>query len=205
MLYDALTKSGQKIESFISSSAVGYYGAINDPHIFTENDPANDDFMGRTCLAWEDAADKFSHQNIRVVKIRTGLVLSKKGGLLAKLRPVVKAYLGSAFGSGKQYMPWIHIEDLVNIYLEALTNSNYKGAYNAVAPEHKTNTEFVNELAYSLNRKVILPSPPSFLLKMILGEMSVLLTKGSRVSSEKLVNEGFEFAYPDLKTALASL
>lgn len=205
LLFKALSNNSQRLDSFISSSATGFYGAISVDHIFEENDPAHDDFMGKTCLVWEEAADQFTSLADKVVKIRTGLVLSKTGGVLSRLNPLVNYYLGSPLGSGKQYMPWIHIDDLTSIYLKALTDNNFKGTFNAVAAEHINNKEFMSELAGSMGKKIFLPAVPEFVLKIVLGEMAIIVTKGSRVSSNKLREHGFQFEYPNFRQALDSL
>lgn len=195
----------KKLKAFISASAIGYYGAISSEHIFTEADPPSDDFLGRTCRDWENVADQFMESGIRTVKIRTGIVLSKKGGALSRLKLLVKWGLGAALGNGRQYMPWIHIYDLCNIYLHAMEHDDMQGAYNAVAPEHVTNEALTRELAKALRRPFWFPNIPAFGMKILFGEMAVILLRGSRISSEKIRAAGFEFQYPDLGSALNHL
>ncbi len=160
------------------------------------------DFLGETCNSWEQAADKFSGIGVRTVKIRTGVVLSKEGGALSKLLLPVKLGLASAIGTGKQYMPWIHLDDLCDIYIQAIEDQALSGAYNAVAPEPITNKEFTRKMAQALHKPFWFPNIPAFVMKMLLGEMSTMLLKGSRVSSEKIQAAGYTFQFPELESAL---
>lgn len=131
LIYSVLKKNNKKLDAFISASAVGIYGAVNGEEICTEETPLAHDFLGSTCQKWEDAIDFIENLHIRTVKIRTGLVLGKNDGFLKKLIPIFKYRLGSVLGSGKQYMPWIHVSDLCNVYLEAVVNEEMNGSYNA--------------------------------------------------------------------------
>lgn len=193
------------IKAFISASATGYYGAITSDRIFTESDPPATDFLGETCRLWENAADKFSELGIRVVKIRTGLVLSESGGALEKMVGPAKLGFGSAIGSGVQYMPWIHMDDLCGIYIKAIEDDQMAGAYNSAAPEHTTNKEFNKTLAKVLQKPFWFPNVPAVIMKMLFGKMSVILLKGSRVSSEKITKAGYKFKFPVLRAALSDL
>jgi uncharacterized protein len=203
-LYESVSGLKLKPTAFISSSAVGFYGTVTSEKVFTEGDPAAQDFLGQTCRQWEAAADLFSENGIRTVKIRTSLVLANKGPL-SKIMLPVKLGIGSPLGKGNQYMPWIHIDDLCGIFIRAIEDTNLDGAYNAVAPDHKTNRVFTKTLATILKRPLIAPNVPAFVLKGLLGEMSVIALEGSRVSSEKIKNSGFEFKYPDLEQALKNI
>lgn len=194
-----------RLKAFISASATGYYGAVTTDHIFTEDDPAATDFLGETCRLWEAAADRFQELGVRIVKIRTGVVLTAKGGALAKMSLPVKLGLGSAMGSGVQYLPWIHIEDLCGIYIKAIEDVQMQGAYNAVAPEQVNNREFTRSLARALRKPFWLPPIPSLLMKLIFGEMSSILLEGSRVSADKIIREGYSFRFPRLKEAFLDL
>jgi len=203
-LFNKIKENNVSLKAFISASAVGYYGTITNDEIFIEeNLPAND-FLGNTCKKWEEAADKFNDMGIRTVKLRTGIVLTSEGGALSKMKIPIKLGIASAIGTGKQYMPWIHIDDLCDIYIKAIEDDNMKGAYNAVAPEFNTNKEFTRLLAKALNKPFWLPSIPPYLMKMIFGEMSDILLKGSRISSNKLANTGYKFKYGNLKKTLES-
>jgi uncharacterized protein (TIGR01777 family) len=202
LIYDVLKKNNKKLDAFVSASGVGIYGAINGQTICTENTAPENDFLGSTCQKWEAAAGTIGDLNIRVVKIRTGLVLGKEDGFLKKLTPIFKLRLGSALGSGKQYMPWIHVDDLCAIYLEAINNSNMTGAYNAAIFDNTTNSVFSETLAKVYGYSIWLPNVPAFLIKMALGEMALLILKGRRVSSQKIEQTGFKFQFTNLEQAL---
>lgn len=202
LIFDSLQQNAKKIEAFVSASAVGIYGAINGAKICNEGlKPAND-FLGLTCQKWETAADQFEELGIRTVKIRTGLVMGKEDGFLKKLIPIFKLKLGSALGSGKQYMPWIHIDDLCAIYLEAVKNPEMNGAYNAAITDNTTNEVFSKTLAKVYGYKIWLPNVPSFLIRLALGEMSKLVLTGRRVSNAKIENLGFQFQHTNLEITL---
>ena len=202
LIYDVLKKNNKKLDAFVSASGVGIYGAVNGEEICTENTPAENDFLGSTCQKWEAAADTISALGIRVVKIRTGLVLGKDDGFLKKLTPIFKLTLGSALGSGKQYMPWIHVNDLCAIYLAAIQNSEMTGPYNAAIFDNTTNTVFSKALAKVYGYSIWLPNVPAFLIKIALGEMAQIILKGRRVSSQKITNTGFKFQFTNLEEAL---
>ncbi|MBI9052634.1 MAG: TIGR01777 family oxidoreductase [Bacteroidales bacterium] len=204
-LLNSIDQANNSLESFISASAVGYYGAVTSNNIFTEEDNSASDFLGVTCKEWEQTVDKFKALGIRTVKLRTGIVLAKEGGALPKMIPPIKLGIGSAIGSGKQYMPWIHIDDLCDIYIKAIEDENMQGVYNAIAPEYVNNFEFTRSLAKVLKKPFWFPQLPSVLMKLLFGEMANILLKGSRVSSEKILKSGFEFKYRNLKDALQSL
>jgi uncharacterized protein (TIGR01777 family) len=202
LIYEVLKNNNKKVEAFVSASGVGIYGAINGSVICTEKTLPVNDFLGITCQKWEAAAELFSSLNIRTVKIRTGLVLGKDDGFLKKLLPIFKYRLGSALGSGKQYMPWIHIDDLCSIYLEALNNVTMEGAYNAAISDDTTNSVFSKTLAKIFGYSIWLPNVPAFLIQFALGEMSKIILTGRRVSSDKIAKLGFQFQYKKLELAL---
>jgi uncharacterized protein len=205
LLLRSVTGNSNKLKVFISASAVGYYGAVTSDKIFYEEDPPWGDFLGETCRKWEESADRFEENGIRTIKIRTGVVLSSHEGVLAKMIIPVKMGFGSAIGNGNQYMPWIHVEDLCNIYIKAIEDVKMRGAYNAVAPDHRTNKEFTKCLAQILGQPFWFPNIPSFAFRMLFGEMSDILLKGSRVSSGKIISAGYNFKFPDLENALNNL
>lgn len=202
LLYSILKKNNKKLEAFISASAVGIYGAVNGEEICSENSPYANDFLGNTCQKWEDSVRFIENLNIRTVKIRTGLVLGKNDGFLKKLIPLFKMRLGSALGSGKQYMPWIHVDDLCNIYFQAIVNSNMEGAYNAAVADNTTNTVFSKTMARIFGYSIWLPNVPAFLLRAVMGEMAVIVLTGRRVSADKIEQTGFQFKYKNLEDAL---
>jgi uncharacterized protein (TIGR01777 family) len=205
LIFDKVKENKNKLKAFISASAIGYYGTIISDKIFSETDPPSNDFLGETCRQWEQSADKFDKLGIRTVKIRTGIVLSSQGGVLEKMILPIRAGIGSPIGSGKQYMPWIHIDDLCNIYIKAIEDEEMTGAYNAVSPDFITNRDFMMTLARLLKKPFWFPAIPGLLLKLIFGRMSEILLKGSSVSSEKIIAAGYKFRFTNLKSALADL
>lgn len=202
LLLKAINESGTRIKSFISISGTGYYGTNTSEKIFIEADPPASDFLGETCRLWEEAADRFAETGARVVKLRAGIVLSGRGGVLKRIITPVRFGIGSAIGSGKQYVPWIHIDDLCQIFIKAIEDQNIKGVYNAVAPDHITNRDLMRSLSEVCRKPFWFPAIPEFLMKMIFGEMSGILLEGSRVSSEKILSAGYSFRYPGLCEAL---
>lgn len=202
LLLATLQKHNKQLDAFISASGVGIYGAINDDVLCSETTPAANDFLGTVCQKWESAAQPIRDLGIRTVQIRTGLVLGKGDGVLQQLVPLFKLRLGSAIGSGKQYMPWIHIDDLCRIYLEAIINPEVQGPYNAAINDGTTNSIFSKTLASILGYSIWLPNVPAFLLQIVLGEMAQLVLTGRRVTSNKIEAIGFKFEFTQLNLAL---
>ncbi|MDD2674627.1 MAG: TIGR01777 family oxidoreductase [Flavobacterium sp.] len=202
LLYSVLKKHYKKLDAFISASAVGIYGAVNGEEICTEDMKPANDFLGYTCQKWEDSIDFIENLNIRTVKIRTGLVLGKNDGFLKKLIPLFKYRLGSALGSGKQYMPWIHVDDLCAIYLQAISDTSMEGPYNAAICDNTTNTVFSKTLARVFGYSIWLPNVPAFVLKLVMGEMAKIVLTGRRVSSDKMEQTGFKFKFNNLEEAI---
>lgn len=204
LLHDALKKLPNTVDTFVTASAVGYYGTDNEK-VFTETDPPGKDFLADVTRQWENEADRIAHPGLRVVKLRTGVVLSPAGGALEKMALPVKFFAGAPLGSGRQFVSWIHIMDLCSIYVKALEDESLQGIYNAVAPEVVTNREFTRAIGKALNRPVFLPPVPAFALKMVLGEMAGMVLEGACVSGERIQRAGYTFQYPVLKQALADL
>ncbi|MFV8370162.1 TIGR01777 family oxidoreductase [Flavobacterium sp. LB2R40] len=202
LIYTVLKKHHKKLDAFISASAVGIYGAVNGPEICTEDMAPANDYLGYTCQKWENSLDLIENLNIRTVKIRTGLVLGKNDGFLKKLIPLFKYRLGAALGSGKQYMPWIHVEDLCNIYLQAIVSAEMVGPYNAAVNDSTTNTIFSKTLARLFGYSIWLPNVPTFVLQFAMGEMAKIVLTGRRVSSDKIEQAGFKFKFKNLEDAL---
>lgn len=202
LLFEKTKELNPNLKGFISASAVGYYGATTSEKNYKENDAPGNDFVSTICIAWEKASNQFRASNIRTVILRTGMVLSKDGGALEKLSQPIKLGVGAALGIGEQYIPWIHLDDLCNMYLEAIENKEIEGVYNAVTPEHITNKSLTKTIANKLKKPLWLPNIPAFVMKLILGEMAVIVLEGSRVSSEKIIATGFKFKYPTIKEAL---
>ncbi len=197
--------AGHSLKSFISSSGISYYGTITTDEIFEETAPKGTDFLADVSVQWEKAAFQFEPLADRVVAIRTGVVLSPEGGALEKIKQPIKMGVGSALGSGKQYVPWLHLDDICGIYLKAVQDSSVKGIFNAVASEHCTNKGLVQAIAKVLNKKLWAPKVPAFMLKLIFGEMSVIVLEGSRISNKKIKAVGYTFKYDSLDTALKNL
>lgn len=204
LIYAILKNNNKSLDAFVSASAVGIYGAFTAKEICTEEKTPANDFLGTTCQKWENTVDTINSLGIRTVKIRTGIVLGKNEGFLKKVEPSFKAGFGAILGSGKQYLPWIHIQDLCQIYLKAIIDPEMHGAYNATITDNTTNASFSKILANLYGYKIWLPKMPAFLLKLVLGEMSVAVLEGQRVSSEKIQKTGFEFQFNDIETALSN-
>lgn len=207
LILKTLRENKIKLKSFITASGINYYGTKTTDTIFTEKDAPGNDFLSEVVVLWERAADNFKEQNLaeRVVKIRTAVVLSEKDGALKKMIPTIKMGIGSPLGSGKQFMPWVHIKDICSIYEFALKNSNLDGAYNATAPEHITNEDLTKNIAKILRKPLFMPNVPRFVLKLIFGELADALLEGSRASSQKIQDAGFQFEFPRLEMALEDL
>jgi uncharacterized protein len=205
LIATVVKKKNIQLKSFVGASAIGIYGMTTSEKIYTETDNGTDDFLTQSCTQWENSYQQIQTLSTKNCIIRIGVVLSKDGGALKRLLPLFQFGLGSAVGSGKQYMPWIHIEDLVSIFNEALFNPNYYGTYNAVSAEETTSNSFSKQLAKSLSRPFFLPGIPAFVLKLVFGEMANVLLEGSRVSNKKLVNTGFQFKHPTLSESLREI
>lgn len=205
LLFEKVKELNPNLKGFISASGIGYYGATTSEKIYEENDAAGEDFISEICKVWEKASLQFNTINIRTVILRTGVVLAKEGSALEKLSQPIKLGVGAALGSGEQYIPWIHLEDLCNMYLYAIENSEIKGIYNAVAPEHVTNKSLTKIIAKKLKKTLWLPNIPAFVMKILLGKMAVIILEGSRVSSKKILATGFQFKYPTIEEALENL
>ena len=202
-----LEKNKLTIKTFISASAVGYYGTTTTNNILTEESPKGNDFLSDVCHQWENAAHKFKTNNIadRIAILRIGIILQKNDGALKKMALPIKFGIGSVLGTGEQFVPWIHIEDLSQLFKFTIENDKLNGVFNAVAPEYTSNNTLTKEIARQLHRKIILPKTPKFILRLIFGEMAIILLEGSRVSSEKRSTAGFKFKYNNLKDAISNV
>jgi len=197
------SKTQKSLQFFISASAVGYYGAKTSEEIMREEMSPAQDFVGQLCRDWEAAADQFEGM-CQVAKVRTALVLDKDEGALHAISLPTKFGLGAPLGKGKQWMPWIHREDLASIFLHIIENK-LAGAFNGVAPEHVNNKDFTKAVAKAFHVPMILPGIPKALMRVALGEKASLLLEGSRVSSQKIQDAGFTFKYDNLVNALRDL
>lgn len=205
LLLQKVKELNPNLKGFIAASGVGFYGAVTNNHIYTENDSFGTDFLSKVCQLWEQESLNFESAGIRTVIFRTGVVLTKTDGALAKITQPIKLGVGAPIGRGKQYMPWIHINDLCNLYSQSVENENFNGIYNAVAPQHITNKELTTTIANHLKKPLWLPNIPAFVLQLLFGKMAVILLQGSRVSSKKIENLGFKFKFPTIEKAIKNL
>lgn len=190
-------------QTLIQASAVGYYGAADD-RVMVEDSPAGSDFLAHVAVQWEASTQPVEALGVCRVTIRTGIVLSKRGGALERLVTPFNLYAGGPLGSGQQWWSWIHLRDEVNAICALLENPGASGVYNLTAPNPVTMREFGQELARVLSRPYWLPAP-AFALKLLLGEMSSVILDGQRVSPDRLQKLGFTFQFPTLETALQDL
>ena len=205
LLFDSVEKRNPELKSFTSASATGYYGAVTTDKVFSEDDSPGGDFLARVCVEWEKAAGLFRSGGYRTSVVRTGIVLSKKGGMLKRVLPLVNMSFLPLFGNGKHYLPWIHIDDLCSVYLKILSGKGMDGVFNAVAPEHVTYRDFISSLSSAKNKKILMPPTPEFMWKVLFGKQSSMLLEGSRVSAEKIIDAGYSFSYPTMGKALSEL
>ena len=205
LLFNVVQKLNNKPESYISASATGFYGTFNSNKIFTETDKSGEDFLAGICQKWENAANKFQTLGIRTTILRTGVVFNQYTGAFPKLIQTLKFGFISAISSGKQYIPWIHIDDLVKLYMSVIENHEIQGIYNAVAPEHLSQSELVKKIRLLSGKQIKTPNIPGLLLQVMFGEMASILLYGSRVSAEKVLKSGFIFDFPGIEIALQSL
>lgn len=201
LLYLGAVKAGIKLNAFVSASGINYYGSKTSDHIFVETDPPTSQFISDCCVQWEAAADEFKDLT-RVVKLRTGVVLSENGGALERMAKPIKLGVGAPLGTGKQYMPYIHIDDLCEMYIYALENEHIKGTYNACNGDHINNIELTETLAHELKKPLWMPKVPGFAMKLLFGEMAEILLYGSRASAEKIKSTGYKFRFQNLEQTL---
>ena len=215
-IVDSRVKSGQllvqtlrnipnKVQAIISASAIGWYGAdplVPNPNPFTEDQKSATDFLGTTCKLWEESTIPLKEIDKRLVHIRIGIVLSKNGGALKEFIKPQKFGVAAILGNGKQVISWIHIDDLVQLFITSIEKETMQGAYNAVAPNPVSNKALTIALAKARDKFYIPIHVPSFVLKIVLGEMSVEVLKSATVSAEKLLATGFQFTYNRIEEAL---
>lgn len=204
LLYSACERRGQWPKSFISAAGIGYYGAMTSEHVYTEDDTPGSDTIARISVAWEEAVDKWQHRT-RLVKLRTSVVLARNAGALKSLGRIARFGLAAPIGSGRQVMPWIHIDDLVSAYRLALNDDRLRGAYNVASSDQPDNRRFMRTLAEVLHRPFIIPSVPGFTLRLLVGDVADVLLNGSAVSGRKLEAAGFTAHHRELREAMADL
>lgn len=205
LLFKYVSEENHPIKLLISSSAVGYYGAVTQTEPFTEQSPPGSDFLAEVCKQWEAAALHFKHLGTEVALLRKGVILGKEGGMYKKLCPLAKLGINTSLGSGNQFLPWISLGDLLSIYDFVLSHPTARGVFNAVASESITMKAFSNALLKSLHKKSFLPGVPALLLRLALGEQSSMLLEGSPVSNKKIKDLGFSFSKDSLEEALQAL
>jgi len=201
LLFNTIKAENISIKQLVSASAIGIY-PDSLTHYYEEDFKDFDDrFLAKVVTSWENEADQFKSLNIKVSKIRIGIVLSEKGGALPQLVKPIRWFVGSALGSGNQWQSWIHIEDIAAIFMYVVKNT-IEGTFNGVAPNAMTQKDMVKSIAKVVKRPILLPVVPSFVLKLVLGEMSALVLESQRVSSKKIGDLGFNFKYYQLQPAL---
>ena len=205
LLYETLKNAKHQVKVVVSASAIGYYGCGLNNEVLKEESKPGQDYLANVVVAWEKAVDNIISLGMRVAKIRIGIVLSEKGGALKELAVPIKWGVGSPLGTGNQVVSWIHLDDLCALFLKVIEDESMGGAYNAVAPHPVSNKKLTQDLAKILNRPLWLPSVPSFVLRLIVGEMAYIVTNGSNVSSGKIEKAGFKFQFPGLEIALRNL
>ena len=207
LLADSLKTIPNKVKAVVSASAIGWYGPdriLPNPTPFAESDPADESFLGSTCRQWEESIEPVTQSGKRLVKLRIGIVLSKDGGALKEFIKPLKFGVAAILGSGKQIISWIHIDDLVQLFITAMEIETWQGTYNAVAPNPVSNKELTLQLAKSRKKFFIPIHVPTFVLKIMLGEMSVEILKSATVSSQKIQEAGFQYTFPVIKDALTN-
>jgi uncharacterized protein (TIGR01777 family) len=203
-VYDLLKRKPHQVTSIISASGIGYYSNRGDELMYETSVPTSD-FISQCCVIWEAAADEGEKLGARVLKFRTGVVLDKDGGALPMLAKPIKLLVGSPIGSGKQWVPWIHWQDVVGIYLLGIENKGLAGVYNMVAPKPVTNKQLTQAVAKQLHKPLWAPNVPGFVLKILLGEMSSIVLGSTKVSAQKIEEAGFKFKYADIDIALTEI
>ena len=207
LIVNCLKENEHHVKTFVSASAIGYYGAdekiLERKDGFIESDLPSQDFLGETCLLWEASVEPVTALGTRLVKLRTGIVLSKKGGALKEFKKPLRFGIAPVFGNGKQIVSWIHIDDLCRMYCEAMENKYLHGSYNAVAPEPVSQKELILLLGNKMRNKFFTAVHiPEFILKIFLGKRSIEILKSATVSDRKIKATGFTFLYPSIESAL---
>ncbi|MDB5009595.1 MAG: hypothetical protein JWQ06_384 [Mucilaginibacter sp.] len=204
LIYQLIKNKPNQVKTVISASATGYYSDRGD-ELLTETSSPSNDFLSDCCIQWEEAVDKGEGLGLRILKFRTGVALTAKGGALPKLARPVKLGIGSPLGSGKQWVPWIHQLDVVNMYLYGIENEHLKGVYNMVAPNPVTNRQLTRAVANQLFKPLWLPNIPAFVLKLFFGEMSIVVLGSTKVSAQKIEEAGFKFKFSEINEALKDI
>jgi uncharacterized protein len=207
LLINTLQKMEHKVKVLVSASAIGWYGKDKIPnHYFTEDEKADEAFLGMVCKKWEESVEAGEALGIRVCKLRTGIVLSNHGGAYKEFKAPLKLGVASILGNGKQMVSWIHIDDLCRQFIFALENEKMSGSYNAVAPTPVTNKTLTLEIAKNVKGKFYMSvHVPTFVLKIMMGIRSIEILKSTTVSCEKIKEAGFTFLYPSIEAAVEEI
>ncbi len=204
LLYKTIREHGNHVKAFISASAVGYYGDRGD-EVLHEDSGTGSGFMARCCKLWEDAVDEGESTGMQIVKFRIGFILAKGQGALASMDKPIRYFVGAALGTGEQWIPWVHIDDIIAMFVKAVNEPAFRGAFNACAAFPVTNATLTKAIAKALNRPVWPLKVPEKILEMILGKMSAVVTLSTNASAQKLLDKGFIFKYTRLEDALADI
>ncbi len=210
LIIDTLNANPHHVKTFVSASAIGWYGADSDPLIrkegFLESDPAGNDFSAEVCMQWENIPDEVKQSGMRLVKFRTGIVLSNDGGEFKEIKAPLKFGVAGIFGDGNQIVSWIHIDDICRMYMEAIRNRDLRGVYNAVAPLPVSNKKLMMVTAEKMRNRFFIPiHVPKFFLRLFLGKRSIEILKSATVSCKKIKALGFTFLYPTIESAVDEL
>ncbi len=207
LIIDGLKNNENKVKAIISASAIGWYGADTEPvKPFSENDAADDSFLGQTCKLWEAGIEPVTSLGKRLVKFRIGIVLSNDGGALVEFKKPLRFGVAAILGNGKQMVSWIHMDDLCNLFIAGIENENLSGSYNAVAPNPVSNKALTLTLAKAMKGKLYIPMQvPAFVLKIMMGQRSIEVLKSTTVSCKKIQDAGFEFGFKTIEAALENL
>ncbi|AKD57286.1 TIGR01777 family oxidoreductase [Spirosoma radiotolerans] len=206
LLVQALAKNPHHVKSFVGASAIGYYGGDTADRPLTETSQGGSDFLAQVVRAWERSEEQIAALGIRTVKLRIGVVLMAEGGALPKLAQPIRLGAGAPIGSGQQYISWIHLDDLCRLFSRGLSDETWQGVYNAVAPNPVTNETLTRAIAGVLHRPILLPNIPNFAIKLLYGEMAIVVTGGNYVLNKRIADEtDFVYQHSDLKTALQDL
>ena len=204
VLFKALKNNPNQVKQIVSASGTAIY-PNNDKVIYDENSQEIDNsFLGNVVYKWEESADKFKSLGLKVCKLRTGIVLSNKGGALIEMAKPIKMGIGSPFGTGKQIQSWIHIHDIAALYFFVISN-DLEGVYNAVAPNPVSNEKLTMTIATVLKKPLFMPNIPKFMMKLLLGEMHELLFENRNLSAQKIIDKGFVFKYKTIEKAIENI
>jgi uncharacterized protein (TIGR01777 family) len=204
LIYDVLKKKPHQVKKVISASGTGYYRNSNE-ELLTEDSPPASNFLGQCCIAWENAVDEGAALGLEILKFRTGVVLTKDGGALPQLALPLRFGIGSPIGNGRQWIPWIHHQDVATMYLYGVEQIELTGVYNMVAPQSVTNAQLTKAVAKQLKRPLWAPKVPAFLIKLLFGQMAILVLGSTKVSPGKIEQAGFRFQYPTVEDALKEI